>query len=348
VSAPGEVFDLLVVGAGPTGIAVGAEARRAGLTTLLVDRGALTQNLLDFPTFMTFFTTRELLEIAGIPFAIPEEKPDRRQALAYYRAVAAHYRLPLALHEEVLAARRHGDLFRVHTRRGAEERERAARAVVLATGYFGQPKRLGVPGETGTGVRYRYRDPYPHFGEDVIVVGGGNSGAEASLELWRGGARVTLVHRGAALKETVKYWLKPDLENRIAEGAIAARFDARVVAFADGGVEIERQGARERLAADAVYVLIGYLPDAALEERCGVRVDPQTLVPACDPASCESNVPGLYIAGTLQAGRDTGRIFIENSRDHGAKIVRHLRARLGSPAVRALHEPPDAAALGSS
>ena len=348
MSAPGEVLDLLVVGAGPTGIAVGAEARRAGLTTLVVDRGALTQNLLDFPTFMTFFTTRELLEIAGIPFAIPEEKPDRRQALAYYRAVAAHYRLPLALHEEVLAARRHGDLFRVHIRRGGEERERAARAVVLATGYFGQPKRLGVQGEDGAGVRHRYRDPYPHFGEAVIVVGGGNSAAEASLDLWRGGARVTLVHRGAGLKETVKYWLKPDLENRIAEGAIAARFDSRVVAFGDGGVEIERQGTRERLAADAVYVLIGYLPDAALEERCGVHVDPQTLVPACDPESCESNVPGLYIAGTLQAGRDTGRIFIENSRDHGVKIVRHLRARLGSPAVRALHEPPDAAALGSS
>jgi thioredoxin reductase (NADPH) len=348
MSASGEVLDLLVVGAGPTGIAVGAEARRAGLTTLLVDRGALTQNLLDFPTFMTFFTTRELLEIADIPFAIPDEKPDRRQALVYYRAVAAHYRLPLALHEEVLATRREGDGFRVRTRRHGAERERAARAVALATGYFGQPKRLGVPGEEGAAVRHRYRDAYPHFGEHVVVVGGGNSAAEAALDLWRGGARVTLVHRGAALKETVKYWLKPDLENRIAEGALAARFDTRVVAFTEGAIEIERQGTREPLAADATYVLIGYLPDAALEERCGVRVDPHTLVPQFDPETCESNVPGLYLAGTLQAGRDTGRIFIENSRDHGVKIVRHLRSRLESAPVRALHEPRVAPARGSS
>ncbi len=330
MSAAGEAaLDVLVVGAGPTGIAVGAEARRAGLSTLLVDKGALTQNLLDFPTFMTFFTTRELLEIAAIPFAIPDEKPDRRQALAYYRAVAGHYQLPLALHEEVLAARRDGEHFRVGTRRrDGGHAERVARAVVLATGYFGQPKRLGVAGESGPAVRHRYGDAYPHFGEHVAVVGGGNSAAEASLDLWRGGARVTLVHRGAGLKETVKYWLKPDLENRIAAGAIAARFAARVTGFANG-VEIERQGIRERLAADACYVLIGYLPDAGLQERCGVRVDPQTLVPDFDPETCESNVPGLYIAGTLQAGRDTGRIFIENSRDHGTKIVQHLRSTLG-------------------
>jgi len=323
----GNVLDLLIVGAGPTGIAVGAEARRAGLDVLLVDRGPLTAALLTFPTYMTFFTTRDKLEIADVPFTIPEEKPDRRQALAYYRLVAAHHRLPLALHEEVVAARPAPEGFVVESRAAAGPRRRSAQAVVLATGYFGQPRRLGVPGEELAWVRSRYAEAYPHFGEAVVVVGGGNSAAEAALDLWRNGARVTLVHRGPALRPTVKYWLKPDLENRIAEGAIAARFDTVVGAFRDGGVEVESGGRREVLPADAAYVLIGYLPDAELERRCGVTVDAETLVPVFDPETCESNVPGLYVAGTLQAGRDTGRIFIENSRDHGRRIVGHLTSQ---------------------
>ena len=324
-----EIVDLLVVGAGPTGIAIGAEARRAGLGVVLVDRGPLTAALLGFPTYMTFFTTRDRLEIADIPFAIPEEKPDRRQALAYYRAVAARYGLPLRLHEEVLEARRDGEEFSVRTRdrHGGEGRLRA-RAVALATGYFGQPKRLGVDGEDQPWVSHRYLEPYGHFGEDILVVGGGNSAAEAALDLWRAGARVTLVHRGQGVKPTVKYWLKPDLENRIAEGSIAARFSTVAAAFLREGAELAGPGGREVLPCSAAYVLIGYLPDVELERRCGVRCDPETLVPEFDPATCESNVPGLYVAGTLQAGRDTGRIFIENSRDHGGLIVRHLQGRL--------------------
>jgi len=325
VSDPARL-DLLIVGAGPTGIAVGADAVRAGLSTLLVERGALTQNLLDFPTFMTFFTTRDLLEIADIPFSVPDEKPDRRQALAYYRGVARRYALPLALHEEVLAVQRQPEGFVVRARGVAGEVERRAAAVAFATGYFGQPKRLGVEGEDLPWVHARYQDAYRHFGERVVIVGGGNSAAEAALDLWRSGAAVTLVHRGQSVKETVKYWVKPDIENRIAEGAIAARFATRVTRFSRAGVETEGPGGFEILPADAVYVLIGYLPDAALLARCGVRLDPETLVPAVDPETCESNVPGLYVAGTLLAGRDTGKIFIENSRDHGGRIVRHLLA----------------------
>jgi thioredoxin reductase (NADPH) len=317
-------LDLLVVGAGPTGIAIGAEARKAGLDVLLVDRGAITANLLDFPTHMVFFTTRDLLEIADIPLALPREKPTRREALAYYRAVAAHYRLPLALHEEVLEARREGDGFVVETRWGGAPRTRRTAAVAVATGYFHNPVRLGVRGEDEAWVHQRYREPDPHFGERVVIIGGGNSACEAALELWRAGARVTLVHRGEGLKPTVKYWVKPDIENRIAEDAIAARFSSRVLRFEDRGVVIAGARGEERLPADAAYVQIGYLPDVGLLERCGVDVDPETLIPHHDPASCESNVPHLYVAGTLQAGRDTGKIFIENSRDHGARIVRHF------------------------
>ncbi len=322
------MHDLLVVGAGPTGIAIGAEAKQAGLDVLLVDRGPLCAAVLGFPTGMTFFTTRDLLEIAGIPFGIPEDKPTRRQALAYYQGVARQYELPLALYEDVVEVRREGEGFVVSTRRDGEERTRRARAVALATGYFDLPKKLGVPGEDLPWVRGRYFEPYSHFGQHVVVVGGGNSACETALDLWRNHVRVTMVVRKPSLKPTVKYWVKPDTENRIAEGSITGRFETEVKAFVAGGVEIEHRGRRETIAADAAYVMIGYLPDADFERRCGVEIDGETLVPAFDPETCESNVPGLYIAGTLQAGHDTGRIFIENSRAHAPKIVSHLARRL--------------------
>lgn len=324
-----ERLDLLVVGAGPTGIAIGAEALKAGLTTLLVERGPLAGNLVDFPTYMRFFTTRDLLEIADIPFAIPHDKPNRREALAYYSSVVRRYQIPLALHEEVadVSATEDGFVVATHGRQG--RRQRLARAVALATGYFHNQRRLGVPGEELQWVRHRYREPLPHYSERVVVVGGGNSACEAALALWRAGAAVHLIHRGTGIKPTVKYWVKPDIENRISEGSIDASFESRVTAFGDREIIVARRGAKQRIEADAVYILIGYEPDVEFERRCGITVDRETLVPAFDPGSCESNVPGLYVAGTLQAGRDTGRIFIENSRAHAPLIVDHLRHRLG-------------------
>lgn len=317
-------LDLLVIGAGPTGLAIGAEARRRGLSSLIVDRGGLTQSLLDFPDFMRFFTTRDLLEIADVPFAIPDDKPDRRQALAYYRAVAQHHRLPLALHEEVRSVRGSRGAFEVTTRnRQGECRHRAA-AVAFATGYFDSPRRLGVPGEDLAHVQHRYRDPYRSFGERVVVVGGGNSAAEAALELYRAGVEVTVIVRGSSLKPTVKYWVKPDFENRVAAGALRALYSTEVVAFEPRGLRVRGPNGAGELMADRVLVLIGYEPDMRLLRAAGIEIDQGSLVPVVDPETCESNVPGLYVAGTLQAGRDTGRIFIENSRDHGARIVEHL------------------------
>jgi thioredoxin reductase (NADPH) len=340
-----ERLDLLVVGAGPTGISIGAEARDKGLSVLLVDRGGLTAAIQGYPTFMEFFTTRDRLEIAGVPFAVPEDKPTRRQALAYYRAVVDRFRIPLALHERVTeVTSEHGDGigfrpgFRVTTEAASPKvgppRVRRARAVAFATGYFGNPVRLGVPGEELPHVYNRYLEAYPHYGEDVVIVGGGNTAAEAALDLWRNGARVSIVHRRAALKPGVKYWLKPDIENRIVEGSIAAYFESAVCAFRPGCVEILKvgdgaEGRRETLPADAVYVLVGYRPEMDLLARSGIEIEPDTLVPTFDPATCESNVPGLYVAGTLQAGRATDRIFIENSRDHGGRIIGHLLRRDG-------------------
>lgn len=332
-------FDLLVVGAGPTGIAVGAEARRAGLDVLLVDQGPLVASLQAYPADLEFFTTRERLEIAGVPFTVPDVKPNRRQALVYYREVVKRHQVPLALYEEVTALVPEGDGFRVDSVKDGLARQRRARAVAVATGYFWWPNRLGVPGEDLPWVLQRYVEPYPHFDQDVVVVGGANSAVKTALDLWRNGARVTLVHRGPAVRKSVKYWLRPDFENRVEEGSIAVRFESRVRAFhaaaaaADGSrrgsqVEIEGPGGVERLPADAAYVLIGYSPDTTLLERAGVEIDPASLVPAYDPESCETNVPGLYVAGTVQAGRRTNKIFIENSRDHGARIIAHLKLRL--------------------
>lgn len=344
-----QTLDLLVVGAGPTGIAVGAAAVQRGLETLLVDQGPLCASLQAYPTDLIFFTTRERLEIADVPFSIPEVKPNRRQALVYYREVVKRHEVPLALYEPVEAVERldpsdpraaDGARFvvRSHPASGgpSDGHVRLARAVALATGYFWNPNRLGVPGEGLPWVRSRYVEPYADFGRRVVVVGGGNSAAKTALDLWRNDARVTLIHRRSELKPTIKYWIRPDIDNRIAEGAIDARFSSRVVAFRDGdgaterGVEIDGPEGPSFVPADVAYVLIGYVPDVELQRGAGVEVDDESAIPTFEPTTCESNVPGLYIAGTLQAGRFTNRLFIENSRDHGERIVAHLEAHLST------------------
>ena len=322
-----------MIGAGPSGLAIGAAAVKAGLDVVLLDRGGLCDGIRQYPTDLQFFTTRERLEIAGVPFAIPDAKPNRRQALAYYREVARQWNVPLALHETVTGVRRAGEGFEVTSTRGEQERRWRAGAVALASGYFGKPLRLGVPGEDLPWVSPRYHEPYGHFGDRVVVVGGGNTAAEAALELYRWQAQVTMVHRGAAFRPGVKYWLKPDLENRIAEGSIAAHLETTVEAFVDGAVEVRTPQGRKSLPADAAYVLIGYLPELDLARQVGVTLEPETLMPRVDPETCESDVPGFFVAGTLQAGRFTNRIFIENSRDHGPRIVACLARRRGDDAV---------------
>jgi len=327
--------ELIVVGAGPAGLAVAIAAHQAGLDYEVVEKGALVNSIFHFPRAMTFFTTPDLLEIGGLPFVTPYEKPTQWEALRYYRRVTDTYRLRISLGEEVRGVEREGAALSLRTRlaRGGERRRRAGN-VVFATGYYDHPNFLGVPGEDLPHVSHYYDEPHPFYRKPVVVVGAKNSAAIAALELHRAGASVTLVHRGERVSDSVKYWIKPDIENRIKEGAVAARFATRVVEIRPEAVVVEGPGGRAEVPAEAVFLLTGYHPDADLFRRAGVRLDEETLKPDHDPRTLESNVPGIFLAGSVVSGRETGRIFIENGRFHGEAIVGAVRARLGRPLPR--------------
>jgi thioredoxin reductase (NADPH) len=325
--------DLLVIGAGPAGLAVAIAAGQAGLDYEVVEKGVLVNSIFHFPRNMTFFTTPELLEIGGLPFVTPYEKPTQWEALRYYRRVSDAYRIAIAFGEEALSLAREDGGFVLRTRRArGGARERRAANVVLATGYYDHPNRLGIPGEDLPHVSHYYDEPHPFYRRRVVVVGGKNSAAIAALELHRAGAEVALVHRGDALSDSIKYWIRPDIENRLKEGAIAARFRTRVAAIQPHAVALEGPAGREDIPADAVFLLTGYHPDAAFMRDAGIRVDPDTLKPEHDPDTFETNEPGLYVAGSVVSGRETGRIFIENGRFHGEAIVRAILRRRGSVA----------------
>ena len=331
------VRDVLIIGAGPSGLATAIAAKQQGLDYVIVEKGVLVDAIFRFPTHMVFFTTPELLEIGGLPLVTPFDKPTRLEALRYYRRVVDTYDLQVSFHEEVVdieppspdAAADERHVFTVTSRdaRGTT-RVRQARSVVLAIGYYDHPNYLGVPGEAFPHVSHYYTDAHPYYRQRVVIVGGKNSAAEAALELFRGGAHVTLVHRHATLGDTIKYWVRPDIDNRIKEGSIAAHFDTRVVEITRNAVIVESDTGRREIAADAVFLLTGYKPDVDLMRRAGIRCDDETLAPALDPDTFETNVPNLFIAGGAIAGRNTGSIFIENGRFHGDRIVRVLSQRL--------------------
>lgn len=327
-------FDLLIVGAGPAGLSAAIAARQRGLNYAVLEKGALVNSIFRFPVHMVFFTTPELLEIGGLPFVTPYDKPTRLEALRYYRRVVETFGLDVRLGEEVIAISRETmedePLFVVETRssRGVR-RVWHARAVVMAIGYYDHANLLGIPGEDLPHVTHYYNDPHPYYRRSVVVVGGKNSAAEAALELYRAGAQVTLVHRGSALADSIKYWVKPDIENRIREGSIEGRFETRVVEIRPASVLVEHNGVRQELPADAVFLLTGYHADTELLARAGVRIDGQR-VPCYDPATFETNVPNLFVAGGVLAGNNTSPIFIENGRFHGERIVEVLARRLAA------------------
>jgi thioredoxin reductase (NADPH) len=330
----GETTDLLVIGAGPIGLAVGIAARRAGIPCVLLDRRTIVSTIERYPLGMTFFSTPERIEIGEIPFIASHEKPTRKDGLLYYRRVAEHYQLDVRPGEEVVDVGRQGDGFAVQVRRPHDEKRYDARAVVFATGYFDNPNYLGIPGEELPHVHHYFIEGHPYWHRRVVVIGAGNSSVDAALECWRAGATVTLVHFGEGFDRTVKAWVLPDIANRVKEGSIAVRWRSRVRAITPTEVEIasEASGTVECLPTDAVLAMTGYHADTSLLERLGVPVNPRTGIAAHDEGTMETTVAGCYLAGVIASGNDANRLFIENSRVHGELIVRHLGGRLrGAP-----------------
>ncbi len=360
------VRDVIIIGAGPSGLSAAIAAKRRNLEYQVLEQGVLVNSIYRFPPQMVFFTTPELLEIGGLPFVSPFDKPTRAEALKYYRRVADAFDLQIAYEEKVLSVERErraegagvDHVFAVTTESGkGVRRVQHARNVVMAIGYYDHAVHIGVPGEDLPHVHHYYGEPHPHYRQRVVIVGGGNSAAESALEMYRAGAQVTLVHRAPTLKSTIKYWVRPDIENRIKEGSIAAHFSAVVreiragsvviapaegaappppppdVAFpADGSKDFAAParpalaGERE-IAADVVYLLTGYRADADLLRGAGVTLNDRD-APVHDPQTFETNVSGLFVAGGAIAGVDTGTIFIENGRFHGEKIIDVIASRL--------------------
>ena len=321
------IYDIICIGAGPTGLATAIEAKRAGMLPLVIDKGCLCNSLYHYPVNMVFFTTPELLEIGNLPLVCGAEKPTRNESLKYYRKAAEHYGLELRLFERVTRIEGSDGKFTVITRTESDSEEKyRGKKIVVATGYYDLPNRLGVPGEDLPHVSHYYTEAHSFWNQDVVVIGGKNSAAEAALELFRSGAKVTLVHRRPAIGQSLKYWVGPDIENRIRANEIRALLQTRVVQIEPDHVVVENGAGKRGVAARQVFALTGYHPDFSFIESLGVRLDPETRKAALDPKSLESNVPGLHLAGVVVGGKHTSEIFIENGRFHGKQIIDSLRA----------------------
>ena len=328
-------IDIAIIGAGPCGLAAAISARRAGLNAVVFDGDCVVSSITQYPTYATFFSTAEKLSLGGLPFVTTGEKPSRRDALAYYRAVVRYFEIPVRQYEPVSRIDGRDGAFVVRTTHRGAERETAARAVVIATGYWGSPNKLGVPGENLPHVTHAYREGHYAFQQDAVVVGGGNSAAEAALDLWRAGARVTLVHFGPTFDKKIKPWVLPDFTNRVAEGSIAARWNSRVTEIGAGDVTLaSTDGLLSTIPADHVFLMTGFAPSVGLLRDMGVTIDPTTGIPSHDPQTLETNIPGVFIAGVVVAGYDANKVFIENGRFHGDQIVARVLGRPAPPPAR--------------
>jgi thioredoxin reductase (NADPH) len=319
-----------VIGAGPCGLAAGIAARRAGVECILFDRGCVAASISGYPTHMTFFSTADRLELGGVPFVVVGEKPTRREALRYYQRLATHFELDVRQYEEVRGVERHGPYWRLLTRTHAgAEHTYSAVNIAVATGYFDSPNLLGIPGEELPKVRHDYREPHLYYRQQCVVVGGGNSAVDAALELQRWGAHVTIVHFAPALDPNVKPWVRPEIEARLRDGDIDARFGTRLVAVRPESVLLrdEASGSIEELRNDRVLAMTGYTPDGTMLRSIGVTFDAMTGIPDHDPATMETNVPGVFVAGALTGGYNANRVFIENGREHGERIVGRIGGR---------------------
>ena len=330
-SRPDRSSDVLVIGAGPTGLACAIEAQLQGLKVMVIDKGCLVNSIYHYPANMTFFTTPELLEIGDLPFNTAHQKPTRLEALEYYRRVVEHFHLHVCQYQWVKTVTGEDGNFRVTaTDRSGRIHDYRTRKVIVSTGYYDLANQLGVLGEDLPKVFHYYREPHPFFDTDVVVVGGKNSAAEAALDLWRHGARVTIVHRGTHMSDRIKYWVKPDIENRIKNDEVTAYFRSTVTEIGVDFVNLKTPDGPVHLKNDFVFALIGYHPDYDFLRALGIELSNEQCRPVCDPETLESNVPGIYVAGVIVAGSRTSEIFIENGRFHGKQIAADLRQKLTS------------------
>jgi len=324
-----ETFDVVIVGAGPTGLACGIELKRRGVRAVLIEKGCVVNSLYNYPTNLVFFTTPELLEIGDIPMTSMNEKPVRNEALKYYRRVADHYKLDIRQYQRVERVTGEDGAFVAHaTDAQGCPQQYASKKVILSTGYYDVANRLNVPGEDLAKVIHYYKEPHPYYNQDVLIVGAKNSAALAALELWWTGARVTLVHRGEGIHRQVKYWIKPNIENRIKNKEIPAYFHSRVMEIRETSVRILTPEGEIELKNDFVFAMTGYRPDTEFLEAHGIRFDPETHRPNTHPETLESDRKGMYLAGVLVAGMHTNEIFIENGRFHGGKIAEAIAGQL--------------------
>jgi thioredoxin reductase (NADPH) len=318
----GGQYEVICIGAGPTGLACAIEAKRAGMSVLVIDKGCLCNSLYHYPTNMLFFTTPERMEIGDLPMVSMGGKPTRAEALKYYRRAADHFGLEMALYERVERISGSDGNFVVHTKdQSGASCEHRGKKVIIATGYYDLPNHLNVPGEDLPHVSHYFTDAHPYWNQDVVVIGAKNSAAEAALDLFRGGARVTLIHRGPELGKSLKFWVKPDIENRIAAGEIKALFNAQVTRIDPQQVWVKNGQGERAVPATRVFAMTGYHPDFSFLEAQGIQLDPETRRPLCNPDSLETNVKGIYVAGVVVGGKNTGDIFIENGRFHGRQII---------------------------
>ena len=337
IAAP-STYDVICVGAGPTGLACAIEAKSAGLRPLVIDKAALCNSLLHYPINMLFFTTPERMEIGDLPLVTLGGKPTRGEALKYYRRATERYSLETQLYQRVTRIRGGDGAFVVETLdQSGARREYGGRKIIIATGYYDLPNRLGVPGEDLPQVSHYFSEPHPYWNQDVVVIGGKNSAAEAALELFRGGARVTLVHRGSEMGKSLKYWVKPDIENRIRAGEIRALFSTQLTRIEPGRVFIKNGSGERSIPAMHVFALTGYHPDFEFLREQGIRLDPETCRPSVNTDTLETNVAGMYVAGVVVGGKKTSDIFIENGRFHGRQIIAAMtgKGKIQEPAPTA-------------
>ena len=326
------LYDIIIIGGGPTGLACAIEAQRAGLKYLVIEKGCLVNSLYHYPTQMIFFTTPELLEIGDLPFVCEREKPNRIEALKYYRRVADTYGLHVNQYEKVVKVTgRDGDFHAAtELQQTGEARSYRARKLIISIGYYDQPNVMKIPGENLPKVSHYYKDAHPYYNRDVAVIGAGNSAALTALDLYRHGARVTLIHRGAALKPTIKYWILPDIQNRIENNEVKAYFKTIITEITETSLRTRHLETDEEceLPNDFVFAMTGYHVDNNFLQSMEIAIDPATWKPHFDAETLESNIAGIYLAGVTIAGKDTGKVFIENGRFHGRQIIKALREAL--------------------